>query len=58
MDSYDEFDVPADEVDVIVEAPPEADPTPGEVVVQVNARWLNVDTEVRSASANFRLQRD
>lgn len=58
MDYYDEFDVPADEVDVIVEAPPEADPTPGEVVVQVNARWLNVDTEVRSASANFRLQQD
>jgi len=58
IDYYDEFDVPADEVDVIVEAPPEANPTPGEVVVQVNARWLNVDTEVRSASANFRLQQD
>jgi len=51
---YDEFDVPADEVDVVVEETPE----PGEVVIQATARWTTAfPGEVRTASATWRVQR-
>lgn len=52
---YDEFDVPADEVDVVVEETPE----PGEVIIQATARWTNAfPGEVRTASATWRVQRE
>lgn len=52
---YDEYDAPADEVDVIVEETPE----PGEVVVQVHARWTEFSPgDARAASASFRLLRE
>jgi hypothetical protein len=51
---YDEFDYPADEVDVIVEEPGD---TPGDVVVQVNARWTTAyPGETRSATSSFTLR--
>ena len=58
MDVYDEFDVPADDVDVVVE---EGD-APGEVVVQMTGHWAIYDDQgVRNgdheASATFTLQR-
>lgn len=61
MDTFDEYDVPADEVDVVVE---EGD-GPGEVVVQLNGRWNSQETgadgqpvaAAKTASATFTLQR-
>lgn len=51
---YDEFDVPADEVDVVVEETPE----PGEVIIQATARWTTAfPGEVRTASGTWRVQR-
>ena len=51
---YDEFDYPADEVEVIVEP---ADGQPGEVVVQVNARWITASPEQpQEASSSFTLR--
>jgi hypothetical protein len=51
---YDEFDVPADEVDVVVEETPE----PGEVIIQATARWTTAfPDEVRTASGTWRVQR-
>lgn len=51
---YDEFDVPADEVVVVVEETPE----PGEVVVQVHAAWTSAyPGETREATSQFRMTR-
>jgi len=51
---YDEFDVPADEVDVVVEDGEQ----PGEVQVQVQARWNSIAlNEVRVAESKFTLSR-
>lgn len=49
VDIYDEFDVPADEVDVVVEE----GEVPGEVVVQTTGRW----SDGSEASATFTLVR-
>lgn len=65
MDMYDEYDVPADEVDVVVEEGEQ----PGEVVVQVAGRWnaqveydydgnvVSSGGDVTVASASFTLTR-
>jgi hypothetical protein len=50
---YDEFDLPADEVDVVVEETPE----PGEVIIQATARWTTAFPEVRTATSSWRVQR-
>lgn len=51
---YDEFDVPADEVDVVIEETPE----PGEVIIQATARWTTAfPDEVRTATGRWRVQR-
>lgn len=57
VDVYDEFDVPADEVDVVVEAGGE----PGEVQVQLTGRWNQYDDQgmvsgTQKATASFALR--
>jgi hypothetical protein len=59
MDQYDEFDVPADEVDVVVEEAEGGEV--GEVQVQLTGRWAQYDdqgslTGNRTATATFVLQ--
>lgn len=55
MDVFDEYDVPADEVEVIVEAAP--DGQPGDVDVVATARWYDADGlgTSQEASSSFRL---
>ena len=59
MDIYDEFDVPADEVDVVVEEAPGG--APGEVQVQLTGLWNRYDdrgelVDTQKASSTFTLQ--
>ncbi|MDP2340292.1 MAG: hypothetical protein Q8O67_04990 [Deltaproteobacteria bacterium] len=59
MDVYDEFDVPADEVDVVVEEAPGGEP--GEVLVQLTGRWNQYDDQgeifdVKKANSTFTLR--
>ena len=62
MDVFDEYDVPADEVDVVVEEGTE----PGDVVVQIAGVWQSQDFDengnrtgaAKTAQARFTLHRE
>ena len=60
MDVFDEFDTPADEVDVVVEEAPDGEP--GELQVQLAGRWNKYDNDgelinTQKATSRFTLRR-
>lgn len=61
IDTYDQYDAPADEVDVVVEAPKDGVGGPADVEVTVTGTWFiehaGEETELRTASSTFVLER-
>lgn len=61
IDQYDQYDAPADEVDIVVEAADDELAGPADVQVTVQGTWFiehpGEDTELRTASSTFILER-